>query len=342
MLFNNKPNLFIMFKDKSIFYMIYDDQKKQIIEQDQILLDQPVLIDGQLTNDALVKKRLELLVQEKKLKNAKASFILPDHFSMIRKEEIPVQLEEKEIENYISLHLNSSIRLPFDSPKIDFQVIEKTEDKQYILLTAYPKEQVKIYQNLLEDVRLQAYVADFSYLSVYRAFINSEKGFHSKDDHLLLIQWHPFDSSLSVFHDDIPQFHRHTNFTRFAQSWKQNKEGVWEWSGSDQELEQVIDEQLNAIERFLDFYKFSVMNGEKMVTKVLLTGNFPKLDYLYDRLNDRIDIKLMKLELPLALDQVFAPLYGLISKENDTNKINKKLKKKVKKHSTKEDEKIND
>ncbi|MFL2098719.1 type IV pilus biogenesis protein PilM [Marinilactibacillus psychrotolerans] len=342
MIFNKKPNLFLMFKDKSIFYMIYDEQKKQIVEHDQIILDQPVLIDGQLTNDTLVKKRLEFFVQEKKLKKAKVLFILPDHFSMIRKEEIPVQLEENEIENYLSLHLNSSIRLPFDSPKIDFQILEKTAESQYLLLTAYPKEQVETYQGLIEGVQLQAYVADFSYISVYRAFINSDKTFHSKEDHLLLIQWHPFDSSLSVFHDDIPQFHRHTNFTRVAQNWKQNSKGLWEWTSTEQELELVIDEQLNAIERFLDFYKFSIMNGEKMVTKVLLTGHYPKLDYLFERLNERIDLKIKMLELPLDLDQIFAPLYGLISKKIHKGRLNKKRNKKIKANNPEEDKRIND
>lgn len=328
MLFNNKPDLFIMFKDKSILYMIYDEQKKQILEHDQIVLDLPVLIEGKLTNEHLIQKRLELLVQEKKLKKAKVHFILPDHFSMIRKEEVPVQLEENEIKDYISLHLNGSIRLPFDSPKVDFQIIEKTEEKQWILLTAFPNEQIKTFQSLFESVNLQAEVADLSYLSVYRAFKALETN-DQKNDHLLMIQWHPFDSSLTVFYNDIPQFNRHTNFPRVAQSWEQNSKGIWEWTGSEAELEIVIEDQLNAIDRFLDFYKYSVMNGEKMVTKILLTGDYPKLSYLHERLEERVDIQLSKFELPSDFDQSFAPLYGLLSKKIRTEKVKKKSVKKV-------------
>lgn len=313
--------------------MIYDEQKKQIIEQDQIVLDLPILIEGKLTNETIIQKRLELLIQEKKLNKAKVYFILPDHFTMIRKEEVPVQLEESEIKDYIALHLNGSIRLPFDSPKIDFQVIEKTAEKQWILLTAFPSDQIKAFQNLFEAVNLQAEVADLSYLSVYRAFKSIEKN-NSKDDHLLMIQWHPFDSSLTVFHNDIPQFSRHTNFPRVAQSWHQNSKGVWEWTGSEPELELVIEDQLNVIERFLDFYKYSVMNGERMVTKILLTGDYPNLSSLYDRLKDRVDIRLILLELPSNIGQSFAPLYGLVTKEERVKKTKKNKKKLINNLST--------
>lgn len=337
MLFNNKPKLFIMFKDKSILYIIYDEQKKQMLEHDQIVLDLPVLIEGKLSNEHLIQKRLELLVQEKKLKKSKVHFILPDHFSMIRKEEVPVQLDENEIKDYITLHLNGSIRLPFDSPKVDFQIIEKTDEKQWILLTAYPKDQIKVFQTLFEAVNLQAEVADLSYLSIYRAFKALETN-DQQDEHLLMIQWHPFDSSLTVFHNDIPQFSRHTNFPRIAQSWEQNSKGTWEWTGSETELEIVIEDQLNAIDRFLDFYKYSVMNGDKMVTRILLTGDYPKLSYLYERLEERVDIKLGMLELPSDFNQSFAPLYGLLSKKIRTEKDKKKSVKKV--PNRKKEEKI--
>ncbi|WP_080146571.1 type IV pilus biogenesis protein PilM [Marinilactibacillus piezotolerans] len=332
MLFNTKPELFIQFRDNSILYMIYDRQKNQVLEQEQLVLDLPVLIEGRLTNETLVQKRLELLIQEKKLKKAKTYFILPDYFTMIRKEKIPIQLDETEIKAYLDLHINGSIRLPFDSPKVDFQVIDRSEEHQTILLTAYPKDQIAAFQKLLEDAQLQPVVADFSYLSVYRTFKTLQAEYLSPDKHTLMIQWHPFDSSMTVFHKDVPQFNRHTNFPRVAQSWEQSKAGQWKWTGTEQELSIVLEDQINAIERFLDFYKYSVMNGETMVTQILLSGSYPDLETLYQKLAERIDLAIVQLILPEQTAQTFAPLYGLQSKEPKAKpkKISKRKQQSVK------------
>lgn len=316
MLFKKKNTLFLLFKDKSIQYMIVDTQKKDIIEHDFLLMDVPVLIEGKLTNESLVQKRLELFVREKKLRNTKVHLILPDQFTIIRKEEVPIQLEESEIKDYLYLHLNSKIRLPIDKPKIDFQVINQSNDSQEILLVAYPDDLVQSFQKLFESLQLYPEVADFSYLSVYRAFKQFNTTDISEEDHLLLIQWHPFDSSLTVFHKDIPQFNRQTNFQRVVQNWKQKANGSWDWIGSSEELDIVIEDQINSIERYLDFYKYSIMNGEKMITSILLTGDFPDFEYLFEKITSRIDIPLSRLNLPSEFSREFAPLLGLISKKS--------------------------
>ncbi|MFC6465658.1 type IV pilus biogenesis protein PilM [Marinilactibacillus sp. GCM10026970] len=315
MLFKKKNTLFLLFKDKSIQYMIVDAQKKDILEHDFLLMDVPVLIEGKLTNESLVQKRLELFVREKKLRNAKVHLILPDHFTIIRKEEVPIQLEESEIKDYLYLHLNSKIRLPIDKPKIDFQVINQLSDSKELLLVAYPDELVQSFQKLVESLQLYPEVADFSYLSVYRVFKQFNASDISEEDHLLLIQWHPFDSSLTVFHRDTPQFNRQTNFQRVVQNWEQKADGSWVWIGTPEELDIVIEEQINSIERYLDFYKYSIMNGEKMITSILLTGDFPDFEYLFEKIKNRIDIPLSQLKLPSEFSKEFAPLLGLTIKK---------------------------
>ncbi|WP_225743925.1 type IV pilus biogenesis protein PilM [Marinilactibacillus sp. Marseille-P9653] len=315
MLFRKKQILYIQFKYKSIYYMIIDPQKNEIIEHDSLSLDIPVLIEGQLTNEMLVQKTLELFVREKKLRNTVVHFILPDHFSVIRKEQVPLQLEQKEIKEYLYLQLDSKIKLPFDSPVLDFQLLETLEDAQEILLVAYPEEYIQSFQKLFESVQLVPEIADLSYLSVYRLFKKDQSNEISPDEHLLLIQWHPYDSSLTVFHKDVPQFNRQTNFQRIAQSWEQDSLSKWEWTGSEEELEVAIENHIDTIERFLDFYKYSIMNGEKMVTRIILTGDFPEYELLYERISNRIDIRLSKIEVPSNFTRGFVPLIGLKYKD---------------------------
>ena len=61
-------------------------------------------------------------------KMLKRIFLLLNDFVSVREETVLLQLTLSEIKDYLSLHINQSIRLPFDNPIFDFQLIEKNDD----------------------------------------------------------------------------------------------------------------------------------------------------------------------------------------------------------------------
>lgn len=357
MLFKSKPVLFIQFLERSIRYMVMDAQKKTVIEKDELVFDTAIIQEGKVTNVSLLQTRLDALIKEKKWKNSKISIILPDDFVTIREEKIPVQLSRSEIKDYLNLHINQSIRLPFDNPRIDFEVISKDETTQTLFIAAYPGDQVRHYLSLLENVSLKPEVADISSLCMYRVLSSQSSVTFSKDAHILMLQWNPVDTSIMVFHKGIPQFNRHTRSTRLMDSWRITQEGKWEWKAAETELSDFLEEQLNGLERFLEFYRYSVMDGEGSVTDIVLSGYFPELERLRKLLNERFSVSVHTLELPVDITQADAALYGLSLKENKkkpplfnqeskTDKVNRKSLKKrsVKKESAdlQEGEVVND
>lgn len=316
MLFDSKPLIYFQLLDQSLRYLTLDSKTHSVLDKDEIVFETSILEDGKIMNIPLLETRLDALVKEKKWKNAKTHFLLPNDFIAVREETVPVQLTQPEIKDYLSLHINQSVRLPFDNPVFDFQLIEKNETEQKVVIIAYPKEHIKQYQTILQNVSLKPVVADIAALCLYRVAEKQDLIDSKQDNHSLVLEWNPSDLSIMVFHEDAPKFNRHSRSPRIAENWQVDNDGKWTWKSSDFELETMLEDQLDGLERFLDFYRYSVLDGKGSVTEIVLTGHYPDLENLKGRLSDRFAAKVDLLKLPDSLNQSFGALYGLSLKES--------------------------
>ena len=105
MLFKTKPNLYLQLLDSSIRYMAVHPTNHTILDKNELLFDGPILEDGEISNPQLLEARLSALVQEKKWKNAKAMILVLDELVTVREIEVPNQLDETEIRDYLSIHM---------------------------------------------------------------------------------------------------------------------------------------------------------------------------------------------------------------------------------------------
>jgi len=327
MLFNSKPLLYLQLLDHSLRYLALDPKDHAVVDKDEIVFDTLIIQDGKITNFPLLKARLDALVKEKKWKHAKTHLLLLNDFVTVRKETVPGQLSHAEVKEYLSLHMNHSIRMPFEYPTFDFEIIQKNDDEQTVLIVAYPSEQVRQFQDILQSVSLKPAVADISALCLHRIAEKQDLLDNHPDKHSLLLEWNPFDLSIMVFNQDLPAFNRHTRSARLADSWEVNKSGEWVWRATQDELETMLEEQLNGLERFMDFYRYSVLDGEGSVTDIILTGHYPDITNLKSRLSERFPAKVHVLDVPDSIGQRFVALYGLsLKKKTDKIKKNRKAK----------------
>lgn len=340
-MFSKKTAVYLEFLEKSIRYLVVDSQKKEILEKDELILETAILKEGKLINESLLSTRLDALVKEKKWKRAPAHMLLPDDYVTIREEDIPCQLNYSEVKDYLDLHINQSIRLPFENPKVSFDIIEQTETSQRVFLLAYPHDLIDQFKEVLEKSGLKPVVADISSLSLYRLMMKQDGIPHNKEAHVLLLQWNPSDLGMTVFNNEIPQFNRHTRSPGLSQMWELNDNGDFRWQGTEEALDDTIEEQLNVLERFLEFYTYSVLDGEGSISDIVLSGTFPNQEKLKAELIDRFDLSVHTLELPESVTQGIAALYGLIMKEKaKPKKMNKKTKKAKKEKSLKKQKRI--
>lgn len=315
MFLNSKPLLYLQLLDRSLRYLAIHPKNHSIIDKGKIIFDTNILEDGRIINTSLLETRLDALVKEKKWKNAKAHILLLNDFVTIRDENVPSQLTSSEVRDYLELHINQSIRIPIENPKFDFGIIGKNEYEQKIFIIAYPSDAVNLYQNILQNVSLKPTVADISALSLYRVAEQRGTIKKDKDHHTLLLEWNPYDLSIMVFNQDRPTFNRHSQSPRLSESWELTHQGEWIWRQTNLELETMLEDQLNGLERFLDFYQYSILDGNGSISEIILTGYYPNLNALKERLNSRFALDVSLLNMPKDIDQHFSALYGLTLRE---------------------------
>ena len=330
MLFQKKPLLYFEFLERRIRYLVMDAQSRTILEQSEVLFDTEILHEGRIINPSLLENRLNALVTEKKWKNAQASILLPDDFVIVREEKIPVQLAPSEIRAYVALHMGQLIRSPFKETRFHFELLEVGDMEQTILLMLYPQEVIFQYESLLQKVTLNPVSADISSLCLYRTILQQNDLQQSPDEHVMVLQWSPVDHTIMVFHQNLPKFSRHSRLARLVDLWDVTKEGEWIWKDDQDSFEEAITDVLDVLERLLEFYRYSVMNGHGVVTDIFLTGDFPYLEKVREQLSQRFFLPIHILQASEEISSKFLPLYGLASKEKHAVAPKKDAQKKVK------------
>ncbi|WP_414838575.1 type IV pilus biogenesis protein PilM [Carnobacterium sp. TMP28] len=335
MLFKKQPLLYLEFLERRIRYLAIDAHSGKVLEKSEILFDNDILHEERIIDPALLENRLNALVTEKKWKNAQASILLPDNFVIVREEKVPIQLELSEIKAYVALHMGQSIRSPFKETRFHFEVLEVSDKEQTILLMLYPQEIILQYESLLQKVSLNPIVADISSLCLYRIIKQQGELQLAANKHVMVLQWSTVNNTIMIFNEDLPKLSRQSRLTRLIELWDVNSDGEPIWNEDYESLEEAIAETLDVLERLLEFYRYSVMNGESGVTDIYLTGDFPNLEKVKEQFSERFFQPIHILEVSNDITSKYLPLYGLAMKEEKkvvlSKSVNKKKEKRVRK-----------
>ena len=330
MLGKKKPLIYFEFTERRIRYVAMDAQSGTVLEKSEILFDTEILHEERIIDPSLLENRLNALVTEKKWKNAQASILLPDNFVIVREEKIPAQLAPSEIKAYLSLHMGQLIRSPFKETRFHFELLEKGEVEQTVLLMLYPEDIIKEYESTLQTVSLNPVVADISSLCLYRLIRQQNDIQPTPDKHIMVLQWGTLNNVVMVFNQDLPKFSRQSRLIRLVDLWEVTPDGEWTWKEDVESLEEAIAETLDVLERLLEFYRYSVTNGEAGVTDIYLMGDFPNLEQVREQLSKRFVQPIHMLQVPEIGCPKFFPLYGLATKEKKGTNPKKSKKEKVK------------
>ncbi|MFB1051777.1 type IV pilus biogenesis protein PilM [Paraliobacillus sp. JSM ZJ581] len=302
-----KDRINLMLTDHVVRYLY---QNNQTSDHGEIKLEPGLIEDGKIIDKPRFIGVLKALVKEKNWRNKEVAFCVPDAFVTLRDEAVPKQLSGEEIKQYIEMELDNSIRLPFKNPVIDYEIIKQEEDLSHILLFAYPKDRLESYIDVFHQANCKLTIADFSFLSVYRVFATHD--LINKEAHLLLIQWRKADIVLTVFHNDRPIFNRHIYLEGASVSNNYHQEEDNASNSIDQEpFQSIVEEQFVTIERFMDFYQYSITNNSAQIDRMALAGDskyhLKIKSLLEERFNLSVQTPLNNQELPLE----YTELYGL-------------------------------
>lgn len=254
-------------------------------------LPEGVVVDGSIKDFEKLSMILEQSISDWGIKGKKVRFITPDSAVSVRKVKVPLELSEDEIKGYLYLELGNNIHLPFEEPVFDFVLLNENENDKEILLFAAPETMIKEYTELLDSVKLTASVADLSSLSMYRYLYKMQKV--TQKENTLLIEVKLDSINFSIFENLKPIFTRHMQLDGEMRDWTYHidteTQCFYKYELKDREpLLVQFQDVTKEIEKIINFYRFSIHQGDQQITQIILVGDNPYIDELLTLLTNAI------------------------------------------------------
>lgn len=283
----------IVINDHSIRYLELKQTKPPIASKwGERLLPNGIITNGKINDFEILSNILEECIHEWKLRNRQIRFLVPESFVIIRKLSIPAEISDDEIKGYLYLELGSSIHLPFEEPVFDCVVLSESEEKKEILLFAAQEENVMEYVDLFTHLNLNPIEAEISPLALYRLYHHIDQA--RKDEDLLVVQFDFNSVNICIFENTIPFFMHHLPIEYDENQWdmKLDHQGNYElkFIGNEGNLSFQFEDTYKEINRIMDFYRYSLHQGQKQVARILLNGDHPMLAKIKKDLEVRLDV----------------------------------------------------
>ncbi|WP_066365581.1 type IV pilus biogenesis protein PilM [Neobacillus fumarioli] len=288
----------IILNDHSIRYVeLKQPQPLTVLKWGEHPLPPGIIHDGKIADQENLVNILEECMDEWKISRRSIRFVVPDPLVIIRKVSIPAEIEDDEIKGYLYLELGSTIHLPYEEPVFDIHLMGTNDNTKDILLFAAPEEQVLEYVQLFHRVKLHPVAADISPLALYRIY--HQLGVTEQDEALFTVQFDVSSVNLCIFEGTVPLVMRQFSLPFMLEDWEMrtNSLGVIEYNfvGGEEELFLSLEEIYREISKLLDFYKYSLKEKQKEITKFLLYGDHPMLKIIEEQVGERFEIPVSNL-----------------------------------------------
>ncbi|WP_442595254.1 type IV pilus biogenesis protein PilM [Neobacillus sp. D3-1R] len=290
---SNKRITNIIFNDHSIRYVEVRQQKPPVpLKWGEKLLPSGIIQEGKIVDQVTLSMILEECIDDWKIKRRKVRFLVPDPLVMIRKVKVPDEVRPDELNGYLYLELGTSIHLPYEEPVFETVLLPKKGEQREALLFAAPQQHVMEYAQLLSGLKLKPMAADISPLALYRLYHQTDLA--NKDERLLMIQFDLDRVFICIFEQQYPIFMHHFPIQFRLEDWdiKVTRSGAhrFQYNGEAAELHSQLEDFYKEVSKLMDFYRYSLYQGNQQITKVLLNGDHPKLQIILQEMQQRFEI----------------------------------------------------
>lgn len=300
---------FLTLKNR-IINMVLNDHSIRFVELKQMnpptpqkwkerFLPPGIITDGKITDYESLENILEECIDEWKINRRCIRFLVPDSLVIIRRLSIPSDIQDDEVKGFLYLELGSTIHLPFDEPVFDFYSLGDHGMNREILLFAAPEKYVMEYANLFTKLKLNPIAADISPLALYRLYYQLDLS--SQGENLFTIQLDLTGVNMCIFEGSLPFVMRHFSLPFEVEKWKINRDKNdfvnLKYIGDTSEFVYHFEDIMKEVTKLMDFYKYSINNGKKEVTKFLLSGDHPLLVTFLEEMKERFELPVITMSL---------------------------------------------
>lgn len=276
--------------------------------------------DGKVIDDEAFYEFMKEIVVEWGIKGESVRFYVPHSMVIMRDINITEYVIPSEIKQYITMEIGHTIHFPFSNPIFDVYSVQGTEKVEKVTVLAASEEEIRKYTTIFRDVKLKPIAVDVQTLGSYRYFYDQQKQV-DPEQVTLFLELNLTSSNISIFRNHYMEFLRYQALNISKEDWQSSREKPiqWMYAGEEDYLFGAIDEQLNEIERIMNFYQFSIQQGERAVTDIVLLGDIPQLGEVVPRLQERYllpvtTLSVGDLTIKHSVSPAFIPALGLALK----------------------------
>lgn len=328
--------MFSFGKAKSVVNIVIEDYVIRMVENNgkdftsikrlaEKKLPPNIVEKGKIVDDVQFYETMKEFVDEQNMKGKSVQFYVPHSLVIMRELQIPDSVIPAEVKQYITMEIGDSIHFPFNNPIFDVYhtVGEETVEKATVF--AAPEDEIMKYIHVFHDVKLKPIAVDVQALGIYRYFYDDPASIDQENIYLFL-ELNLTSANISIFSDHYLEFLRFQSLNIHNTDWKptSDEDIDWVFTGDEQYLQGLISDQINEIERIMNFYQFSIHSGEKSVTDIVLLGDMPHLEDVRAGLNEQYTLPVKTLSVgPLPIREIVNPAYipalGLALKGGQTD-----------------------
>ena len=258
-----------------------------------------IISGGKIADYETLSNILEECIEDWKIHKRDLRFLVPDSLVIIRKISVPKEIQDDEMHGYLYLEMGSSIHLPFEDPVFDYYPLKTSKETKEVLLFAAPAKYVLEYANLFTTLKLNPVAADISPLSLYRLY--DYLGYTSEKEILFTVQFDMTSVTIAVFEGTVPYVMRHFPLPFEIDKWEVRRgetANEYVYNGNESEMLLQIEDIQKEMNKLMDFYKYSLNNGKKEITLILLSGDHPMLPFIFRELkeNSAVPAEMLTLE----------------------------------------------
>lgn len=260
-----------------------------------------IIENGRIVDEPAFYEFMKTTVQEWGIKNRDVRFFAPQSLVILREVEIPEDVKSDGIKGYINMEIGNSIHFPFKNPIFD--ILTKKSGSNKVTVLAAPEDELMKYTAIFSDVSLKPVAVEIQPLGIYRYFLYKERSKEPAQVYMI-IEYNISAVNISIFHDDQVEFLRHQPLNISKNYWKFDEETKqYIFDGDDIRYQGEIEDQLNEIDRIMNFYRFSLHQGNKQVNELIIVGDSPHLHKIANLIDERY-------QLPVAVLDVQEQLNG--------------------------------
>lgn len=251
-------NIGITLDEDGIRYVKYNLKRGTVERAGLLPIDTGLTEDGLLDVSGL-GETIKRWANRRGLAGKQVCLAAPTAQSFIRLLTVP-KVKKRQQRRVTDLEIESSIRLPFEDPVIDYHWLESegSDDELLTFVAAVPRPVIQAWVQALEEAGMRPEAVDLSTIALSR--ILQQRQLLGESNNVMAIHFKPKEAEVYTYHHKLPDFVR----TFPLEPAVGEKLGTWRYG-----------EIVSAVTRIMNFYEFTLHEGHERVQRIVVVGAVP-------------------------------------------------------------------